>query len=206
MADQRWAPARVKTLIGRLFHVSYTWGARGGCFPGPTAHEPPGQPTPASRATSSRRSPRYAQVAAVGGQPGLLRRDLGAAGGQELPDVALGSHTFQVKSGAATVGRRCWGARWSGTSLGRDWSRARGSCLRGRTPVVTGISRTWFVMRPGGSASTCSCLIGVFGDESGQQLGVGSAQCLGQRPVIRTRKREVKVRRHTARDDVHRAT
>lgn len=30
-ADQRWTLARVKTLIGRLFHVSYTSRARGGC-------------------------------------------------------------------------------------------------------------------------------------------------------------------------------
>jgi transposase len=29
--DQRWTLARVKALIGRLFHVSYTVEARGGC-------------------------------------------------------------------------------------------------------------------------------------------------------------------------------
>ncbi|MEU8718704.1 hypothetical protein [Streptomyces sp. NPDC048663] len=30
-ADQRWTLARVKTLIGRLFHVSHTVEAPGSC-------------------------------------------------------------------------------------------------------------------------------------------------------------------------------
>jgi hypothetical protein len=39
----------------------------------------------------------HAPVAAVGGQPGLLRRDLGAAGSEEFSDVALGAHVSQVR-------------------------------------------------------------------------------------------------------------
>ena len=46
----------------------------------------------------------HAPGAAVGGQAGLLGGDLGAAGGQELADVALGAHAPQVRSGSARLG------------------------------------------------------------------------------------------------------
>ncbi|GHA75662.1 hypothetical protein GCM10010345_92320 [Streptomyces canarius] len=41
--------------------------------------------------------PGHAPVAAVGGQPRLLRGDLGAARGQEVADVALGTHALQAR-------------------------------------------------------------------------------------------------------------
>jgi hypothetical protein len=47
---------------------------------------------------------RHAPVAAVSGQAGLLRGDPGAAGGQELADVALGTHAVQAKPDGPGVG------------------------------------------------------------------------------------------------------
>src|SRR5690625_4115614 len=82
--------------------------------------------TPASTATSSRRSP-GTRRRPPGGQPDLLRCELGASGGQELPNLAAVVHTtHRTRSRTKREGdvvppiTRPPGHAWAGVSLGHE--------------------------------------------------------------------------------------
>jgi len=76
----------------------------------------------------------------VGRQPGLLGRDPGAAGGQELTDVLLGLHENQRRPGAARLGDP------ASTSLNRDSHLLQIGAL---LDAMTTEKKTWLITGAG---------------------------------------------------------